>query len=380
MSELILANARLIGEEAITTGSLTVVDGVIADIAEGARVPVGAIDCGGDFLSPGLIELHTDNLERHVKPRPAVRANSIDAVLAHDGELASTGITTVFDALRIGSVVSKKYSGYGPYAQDAAKAINQLSDRGQLKIDHFLHLRAEVCSETLEDELASFRGTPRVAIMSLMDHSPGQRQFRDTEQLRVYLKGKHNMSDEQVDQHFINTAKLHARVAERHRDLALKFGQEIGAVLASHDDTTAEDVELAVATNVGLAEFPTTMEAAEMCNANEIAVMMGAPNLMRGSSHSGNVSALDLVPPGWMQILSSDYVPSSLLRAAVKLGLILDDMAAGMATVTAAPARVSRLTDRGVLATGMRADLLRFTLADDLPLIRGVWSGGRQVA
>ena len=107
---------------------------------------------------------------------------------------------------------------------------------------------------------------------------------------------------------------------------------------------------------------------------------MGAPNLTRGSSHSGNVSALDLVGPGLLHILSSDYVPSTLLRAAVKLGGIVGDMAAGMATVTSAPAKAADLTDRGILAVGMRADLLRFRVTDDRPLVRGVWSGGRQVA
>ena len=380
MSELVFANARLIREGAVTTGCLTVVDGQIVQITEDGGVPAGAIDCAGDFVSPGLIELHTDNLERHMKPRPGVRALSVDAVLAHDGELASTGITTVFDALRVGSVVSDKHSGYAPYAQDAADAINSLADRDQLRISHLLHLRAEVCSETLEDELAGFRETPRVKIVSLMDHSPGQRQFRDIDQLRVYLKGKHNMTDQQVDEHFVNTAQLHQRVAERHRDLALSFARDADAVIASHDDTTAEDVEMARAAKVGLAEFPTTMEAAELCNSNNIAVMMGAPNLMRGGSHSGNVSAAELVAPGLLQILSSDYVPSSLLRAAVKLGLMLDDMAAGLASVTSAPARAAALDDRGILEVGKRADLLRFTVVGDLPLVRGVWSAGRQVA
>lgn len=380
MTSFTLANANIVTPTEVVTGALLVENGVIVEIAAGDNIPKGAVDCDGDYVTPGLIELHTDNLERHMKPRPGVRQAHADAVLAHDGELASTGITTVFDALRIGSVVSDSRTGYEPYARAAADAINELADSDSLRIDHLVHLRAEVCSETLGEELESFRGAPRVRIVSLMDHSPGQRQFRDTAQLKQYLRGKHNMSDDAIADHFTRMKQLREKVADGHRDLALAFARDAGAVIASHDDTTPADVDMAVAADTRLAEFPTTVEAAELCDKHGIAVMMGAPNLMRGSSHSGNVSALDLVSPGLLHILSSDYVPSTLLRAAVKLGGMVGDMAAGMATVTSAPARAANLKDRGALVVGMRADLLRFRVSGDRPLVRGVWSGGRQVA
>ena len=380
MTAFTLANASIVTPTEVMTGRLTVESGVITEIATGDGVPQGAVDCGGDYLSPGLIELHTDNLERHMKPRPGVRQAHADAVMAHDGELASTGITTVFDALRIGSVVSDSRTGYQPYARAAADAINELADTDSLRIDHLVHLRAEVCSETLAEELKSFRGAPRVRIVSLMDHSPGQRQFRDTAQLKQYLRGKHNMSDDAIADHFTRMKRLREEMSDMHRGLALDFARDAGAVIASHDDTTAADVEMAVEADTHLAEFPTTIEAARLCAGHGIAVMMGAPNLMRGSSHSGNVSALDLVGPGLLHILSSDYVPSTLLRAAVKLGGIAGNMAAGMATVTSAPAKAANLQDRGTLAAGLRADLLRFRMAGDRPIVRGVWSAGRQVA
>ena len=380
MTDFTLANASIVTPQHVMTGRVTVENGVIAEIVAGDTVPRGAVDCGGDYVSPGLIELHTDNLERHMKPRPGVRQAHVDAVLAHDGELASTGITTVFDALRIGSVISDSRTGYEPYARAAADAINDLADSDSLRISHLVHLRAEVCSETLGEELDSFRGSPRVRIVSLMDHTPGQRQFRDVAQLKQYLRGKHNMSDDAIADHFTRMKRLRENVADTHRDLALAFARDAGAVIASHDDTTPADVEMAVEAETRLAEFPTTLEAAGLCDRHGIAVMMGAPNLMRGSSHSGNVSALDLVGPGLLHILSSDYVPSTLLRAAVKLGGIVGNMAGGIATVTSAPARAAGLNDRGAIAEGLRADLLRFRVVDDRPLVRGVWSAGRQVA
>ena len=379
-NEFCFANARLIVDDQVVTGRLTVADGLIASIDHGDAVPNGAVDCGGDFLSPGLIELHTDNLERHLKPRPGVRQPTKHALLAHDGELASTGITTVFDALRVGSVISDGRNAYEPYAFEAAQALDSLREGRQLRIDHKVHLRAEICSETLAEELEDFRDARHVGIVSLMDHTPGQRQFRDTSQLVLYLKGKHGMSDDDIEQHFSNMRALQDRNGQRYREAAVKFANDTGAVLASHDDTTMEDVVQSKAVNCRLAEFPTTVEAAAECNNADIAVMMGAPNLMRGKSHSGNVSAAELVATRHLQILSSDYVPSTLLHAAVKLGTMMNDMATGMATVTAQPARVAGLADRGRLAVGQRADILRFGLEDSHPIIRGVWSMGRQVA
>jgi len=379
-NEFCFANARLIVDDQVATGRLTVADGLIAAIDHGDTVPNGAVDCGGDFLSPGLIELHTDNLERHLKPRPGVRQPTKHALLAHDGELASTGITTVFDALRVGSVISDGRNNYEPYAFEAAQALDSLREDRQLRIDHKVHLRAEICSETLAEELKDFRDSRHVGIVSLMDHTPGQRQFRDTSQLVLYLKGKHGMSDDDIEQHFSNMRALQDRNGQRHREAAVKFANDTGAVLASHDDTTMEDVVQSKAVNCRLAEFPTTVEAAAECNNADIAVMMGAPNLMRGKSHSGNVSAIELVATGNLQVLSSDYIPSTLLHAAVKLGIMLDDMATALKTVTATPAQVVGLEDRGRLVAGLRADILRFGVEESQPVIRGVWSAARQVA
>ena len=378
--EFSLTNARLILDGEVSRGTIHVADNLIVSIDLGETIHTNAIDCGGDFLSPGLIELHTDNLERHRKPRPGVAQPMRDALLAHDGELASTGITTVFDALRIGSVISDGRNAYEPYALEAASTMRRLKEDNHLRIDHQVHLRAEVCSETLAEELEEFGPEQDIGIVSLMDHTPGQRQFRDTAQLILYLKGKYGMSDTDIEQHFTNMRNLQDRHGSAHRKATVAFANAAGAVLASHDDTTIDDVAQSRAVNCRLAEFPTTLEAASECNDAGIAVMMGAPNLMRGKSHSGNVSAAELVSTGDLQILSSDYIPSTLLRAAVKLGIMLDDMAAAMKMVTVTPAQVVGLDDRGRLARGQRADILRFGLEESQPIIRGVWSAGRQVA
>ncbi|MEM8957502.1 MAG: alpha-D-ribose 1-methylphosphonate 5-triphosphate diphosphatase [Pseudomonadota bacterium] len=377
---LVLANADLVLVDRMARGSLTVADGHITEVTLGGQVPAGAVDCGGDLLTPGLVELHTDNLERHLEPRAGVAWPVDAAIAAHDGELASAGITTVFDALRVGSILSGRKGGTGAYAREVASRILVLRDQRRLRISHFLHLRAEICSETLLEELELFGPEDRIGILSLMDHTPGQRQFRDVSKLKDYLCSKRGLSELEFIDHVAELSALHRRVGDAHEAAAVHAARRCGAVLASHDDTTAAQVTVSAQHGARLAEFPTTQEAARASRDAGIAVMMGAPNLIRGGSHSGNVAAADLLASGDLDILSSDYVPGALLMGAVEIGWRCGDMARGFHAVTEAPARAVGLDDRGRLEAGRRADILRISLPPDgAPVLRGVWSQGRQV-
>ena len=376
--ETLLANALIVLPGEVRRGSVLLRDGRIADIGTGAGVPKGAVDCGGDYLAPGLVELHTDNLERHIQPRPGVNWPHEAAILAHDAELASVGITTVFDAMRVGSIPTG-VGRHGAYARGLADELWALRAGDALRISHFLHLRAEVCSETLEAEMTGFGAQDRVGIVSLMDHTPGQRQFRDLAKFKAYVMGKHGLDEAGFAAHVAQLRALRAANGARHEWAAVAHAARYGAVLASHDDTTEAQVAVSDGYGIRLAEFPTTAEAARACRLHGLAIIMGAPNLIRGASHSGNVAAGDLAGAGMLDILSSDYVPSALLYGAVRLGKMWGDMARGLATVTAAPARAVGLTDRGRIETGARADLVRFGLRGDVPELRAVWSQGRRV-
>ncbi|MEF9603006.1 alpha-D-ribose 1-methylphosphonate 5-triphosphate diphosphatase [Paracoccus sp. PXZ] len=380
MTRTILANARLILPQTVIPGAVVIEDGAIAGIEPGTTVPAGALDMGGDFLAPGMVELHTDNLERHIRPRPGVDWPHAGAILAHDTELAGCGITTVFDAMRVGSIPNEgPDQDYDKYARELAHELAAIRARGVLRISHFLHLRAEVCSETLLAELDEFGPEDRVGIISLMDHTPGQRQFRDISKLAQYVQGKYKLSDAEFADHVARLKALRARFGDRHEAAAVEIAHRLGAVLASHDDTTAEHVALSAGHGVRLAEFPTTPEAAAACHDHGIMVMMGAPNLIRGGSHSGNVSAAELARAGHLDILSSDYVPSGLLAGALILARIWDDLPRAMATVTANPAQAAGLHDRGRLTPGLRADLIRFAMLEDTPVMRETWVRGRRV-
>ncbi len=353
--------------------------GVIVDLAEGDAVPRGAEDCQGDFIIPGMVELHTDNLERHMEPRPEVDWPHLSALVAHDAELASTGITTVFDALRVGSIHTGK-GGYLPYARNLANELLSAREQDLFKISHFLHLRAEICSETLLEEMADFGPDDRVGIVSLMDHTPGQRQFREIKALKAYVAKKRGMNDEEFETHVQNLLGLQARNGTRHEAGAVKEANRYGAAIASHDDTTEEHVKKSKANGVKFAEFPTTIEAAQACRDHGIGVMMGAPNIVRGGSHSGNISARELAHNNLLDMISSDYIPAALILSAFQLADVWNNIPKAIACVSANPAAAAGLRDRGALKVGLRGDLVRIQRHNLVPLIRGVWCKGDRVA
>lgn len=379
--ETVIVNARLVLADRVETGAAVIRDGRIAWVEpRGGSARVDAIDFEGDLLAPGLVELHTDNLERHLQPRPGVPWPAAAAIVAHDAELAGCGITTVFDALRVGSLIDGGKAGYRKYARPVASDILGLARAGTLRLRHRLHLRAEICSETLEEELAEFGREDAVGIVSLMDHTPGQRQFADLSKLNAYVTGKHSMTAEEFAEHVARMTDLQRRHGVRHEAAAVAEARRLGAVLASHDDTTEAQVAASAAHGARIAEFPTTLEAAHASRARGVAVVAGAPNLLRGGSHSGNVAAEALAAAGALDALSSDYVPASLLIGALRLAEATGSLARGFAAVTSAPARAAGLTDRGRLAEGLAADLIRVRVIDGLPLLRGVWVAGRRVA
>ncbi|MDO6725878.1 alpha-D-ribose 1-methylphosphonate 5-triphosphate diphosphatase [Cognatishimia sp. 1_MG-2023] len=378
--QTIFANANLVLNDEVVTGSLVVQDGLITDIDSGSSVPPSAIDLGGDYLAPGLVELHTDNLERHLAPRPKVDWPYRAAILAHDRELAGTGITTVFDAIRVGSIVSGQSKRYGKYARRMADEILAMREQGQLRISHHIHLRAEICSETLVAEFDEFSAEDRIGIVSMMDHTPGQRQFADLSKFETYVRGKYSFGDQEYRDYVDFLYSLQAQYGADHEAATVAAAKRLGATLASHDDTTADQVAASHAYGVTIAEFPTTVAAAQACHENNIATIMGAPNLIRGGSHSGNVAAAELAQLDRLDILSSDYVPAGLLMAAVQLGDIWGNLARGMTTVTSQPAKAVGLTDRGTLEIGGRADLIRFSVFDGTPVLQETWSAGNRVA
>jgi alpha-D-ribose 1-methylphosphonate 5-triphosphate diphosphatase len=378
-AELIFTHARIVTEDAIVEGTLVVRDGTIAALESGRSAAPGAVDCAGDYLLPGMIELHTDNLDKHIAPRPGVHWPAESAVIAHDAQIAASGITTVFDAVAIGDVHRDSDRLATLTAMTDGLALCQQHD--MLRAEHFLHLRCEISHGGLIEQLRPLSEAPSLRLVSLMDHTPGQRQFADLRQYVNYYKGKYHLNDDQLDTFIQRCTEERMRHGDANRAAVIDLAKSRGLRLASHDDATPDHAEEAAACGAVLAEFPTTLAAAAALRAHGISILTGAPNVVRGESHSGNVSALALARDGLADILSSDYVPASLLPAAFRLAKALDyTLPAAIRLVSANPADAMGLSDRGRLAEGLRADVIRVSERGPVPLVRAVWRAGERVA
>jgi len=379
MGETILSNARIVLADEVVEGSLQLRDGKVAGIAAGATTVKSAEDLDGDYLLPGLIDLHTDHFEKHVLPRPGTRWNMVSAVLAHDAQMAAGGITTSFDCVCVG--VSIKHPERREIFRPMVDAVREASTKDMLRADHIVHLRCEVTDETVVALFDSVADHAAVGMMSLMDHAPGHRQYPDVRRFRERTMKNLRLSEAEADAHIERLLGAQEYLVPRNRMELAERGRARGLAIASHDDETPDHIAEAAALGISVTEFPTTLAAARAARDNGMKIIMGAPNLMRGGSHSGNVSAAELAAEGLLDNLASDYVPASLLQAAFRLtqaehGIALPQ---AVATVTAQPAETARLSDRGRIAPGLRADLVRVATVDGLPFVKTVWREAERV-
>ncbi|HBK08740.1 MAG TPA: phosphonate metabolism protein PhnM [Acetobacteraceae bacterium] len=375
--ETILTNAILVLRDEILTGTIVMHGQTIADIQAGPSQSRGAIDVGGDYVIPGVVDVHTDNLERQVQPRSLARWPSRSAMVAHDAQCAAAGVTTVLDALCLGDLGFDKERI--KTFQDGVVDLDALTEAGLLKSQHFLHLRCEVPATDVLDLFDPVADHPLVRMISLMDHSPGVGQYANIDFYRK-LRRQGGLDEATVERRIGEMQAQRARLRDPNRKALLDRVRGTSIALASHDDRTEEEIAENAADGIKISEFPVTMEAARAAKAAGMMVIAGAPNIVRGGSHSGNVSAADLVRAGAVDAFASDYVPPSLIEAAFQCvreeGLSLPD---AIAMVSDHAAQMSGLPDRGRLETGLRADMVRVRLHGTLPIVRQVWSAGERV-
>jgi alpha-D-ribose 1-methylphosphonate 5-triphosphate diphosphatase len=378
---MLIKNARIVTPDTTFTGVVEVREGRIHSVEEGTTQVPEAVDWEGDHLLPGLVELHTDNLEKHLAPRPGVLWNTHAAFAIHDAQVAASGITTVFDSLVIGErdaggLRSRKVQ------DECGRALLETAAAGLFRVDHFLHLRCEVATRDAADAFVEMCEHPLLRLVSLMDHTPGQRQWHDPVLYRQYHERNGKVSDETWEEMLAELKARQEAFARPHRRKIVEMSRARGLPLASHDDTSLEHVEEAVRDGVALSEFPTTLAAARGAHERSIGVIMGAPNIVRGGSHSGNVAAADLAREDVLDILSSDYVPSSLMQAAFQLHTDIGwSLSKAMRTVSWNPAKSAGLADRGGIVPGLRADLVRVAVRPGMPPVpRATYVEGQRIA
>jgi alpha-D-ribose 1-methylphosphonate 5-triphosphate diphosphatase len=376
-TETILTNAILVLPDETLHGTVLVNGLTIVDVQPGRSHLTGAVDCGGDFLIPGVVDVHTDNLERQVQPRSLARWPSRSAMVAHDAQCAAAGVTTVLDALCLGDLGFDKERVQT--FREGVVDLDELTEAGLLKAEHFLHLRCEVPATDMLDLFDPVAGHPLIRMISLMDHSPGVGQYANLDIFRK-LRRQGGLDEDTVERRILEMQAHRARWRDPNRRALLDRVRGTTIALASHDDRTEEEIAENVADGIRISEFPVTMEAALAAKRAGMQVIAGAPNIVRGGSHSGNVSAMDLVRAGAVDAFASDYVPTSLIEAAFQCAR--EDrisLPAAIAMISGHPARMSNLPDRGWLDAGLRADIVRVRLHGTLPIVRQVWRGGERV-
>ncbi len=376
MNELLIRNARIVTADEEFIGCVRVQGGDICAVDRGDTSVASAQDWGGDWLLPGLVELHTDNLEKHLSPRPGVLWNAHSAMTVHDAQCAAAGITTVLDSIVVGDLEEG-----GPRNQTlhtSIAALHQCRDEGLMRIDHWLHLRCEVSAPDILESFNQYIDDPLLRMVSVMDHTPGQRQWRDLVSYRRYTERNGRYNEQAFDTMVAQRKVDQLTYALPHRQQMVQACSARHLPLASHDDTLLSDVELAVSEGVRMSEFPTTVVAAEAARRSGMAIIMGGPNMVKGGSHSGNVSAAELAQLDLLDIFSSDYVPSSLLMATFMLAKLEGwSLPKAVRTVTRNPARAIGMADRGEVAVGARADLLRVRMnRAGMPTVLQTWVAG----
>ena len=344
-------------ERLVEHGSIRIEEGLIAELAE--RPVPGGIACGGLELFPGFIDLHGDMIEQEIEPRVRVDF-PMEVALAHlDARLAAAGVTTAYAAVSFSRGAKEGERRSFEHTTRTIRALDAL--RGHCRVDHRIHARFDITFEHALDALAGLLEDGAVDLVSLMDHTPGQGQYRDVERHVELVAAQRGVSRARAQTIVTDRIAANARPPEvllGNLHAVASLCRRHGVALASHDDDTADKARLMADLGARVSEFPVTVEAAEAAVGCGMMTAMGAPNAMRGQSYSGNLSARDAHARGLLHILAADYHPGAILPAVRALARTDPDGLAGAARlVTAHPADALGLDDRGELAPGRRADL-----------------------
>jgi alpha-D-ribose 1-methylphosphonate 5-triphosphate diphosphatase len=373
-----LTDLRIVLPDGVLERGAIRIDGeVIAAIREG-EAPAGArgalVDGRGLLAIPGMIDMHGDMLEIEAEPRPGAHFPLDLALHELDKRLAGNGITTAYAAVSFWETVRRERARTTDRAVQLVETIHRL--RPGLLVDHFIHARYEVTTPSVAPALADLLAGRRIHLLSLMDHTPGQGQYRDLEQYVAAISQWRGVDPRALE---AETRAKMAQGAPGYWPAARAIVQQaaaLGVPLASHDDDTALKVELMAGFGVRLSEFPVTLEAARAARRHGMAVVMGAPNAMRGHSHTGNLSALEAVAAGAVDLLASDYAPAAMLQALfVIVERELLPLHAAVRLVAQHAAAALGLHDRGRLAPGLLADIA-LVEPDVRPRVRGTLRRG----
>lgn len=350
-------------------------DGLVVAVEERGAAPAGAIDGRGLLCLPGLVDVHTDGLEKEIHPRPTVAFPLDFALRAFEGRLRHAGVTTAFHGVAFED--DQRYQRTLDQARDLHRALRERACSGGAPVDHRILHRLEARSpeglDAMSPHLAELDGP---ALLSFEDHTPGQGQYRDPRALVAALRPEQLPPGRSAEQHVADLmaqGEQRADVRDRNLERITALARSGRIRLVAHDCEDAADVHAAHERGAAVAEFPLTVDAARAARTLGMPTVMGAPNVLRGGSHSGNVAAGELVRAGLCSALASDYHPATLLGAVFALAHGGMALPAAVALVTEGPARVGALDDRGRLLPGLRADLALVDHDGRWPHVAATW-------
>lgn len=365
-------NAKIVTPESVVEGNLILEEGRIGGISRRPERSGETLDAAGRYVLPGIVDLHSDAVEKQLEPRPGVTVPEELAFLEMDRYFASSGITTGFHAI---SFMEDKNRSLAR-GRRICDMISRFRPEGSVR--HELHLRCELPEEGSLDVIEDLVATHPVRIVSMMDHTPGQGQFRDLEWFRRYWREDVGMDESRISAAIAEAENVEYRLALDRVERIVKAAKQNGTALASHDDDTVERVEELAARGVKISEFPVTAEAARRARDLGLTVCMGAPNALRGTSSGGNLSAMEAIQFGFVDSLCSDYHPPSMLQAAFKLAEEkLLELPAAVRLVSSGPAHAVGLFGRGEVRENATADILLVGERLGLPVVTHAIVDGR---
>jgi len=371
---MILRNARAITPKAVIESARVVwEDDTIIEVGPLGGLSEG-IDIGGQFVMPALVDLHNDGLEKAVNPRPKAAFPEDLSFRYFDRYLATTGIGTEFNAVYFSDNLEEGRGTAQAVRWSRMLLKAHLSD--DCLVEHHVLHRWDIVNSTDPTALWSSTEGWRIKMVSLNEHIPGKGQYRNIDGYRAIKQAMTGMNPGEIDSWI--DARLRLQTSPGAWESVAAEAQRRGCILVSHDDDTVEKVDLMASIGVAICEFPVTIEAARHARKKGLLVSMGAPNLLRGGSLSGNVSALELASLGLVDILCADYYAPALVAGVfrlVDLGVL--SLPRAVSLVTSTPARAVGLTDRGRLEAGLRADLIVVALSGGIPLTKALFRNGR---
>lgn len=366
-------NAHLILPDKVVKGNILIEGNRITEVVESglARVNcysnVTLINAEGHYVMPGMIDIHSDAIEKEMQPRPNTLFPINMAFYELEKKLAVSGITTMYHSLTLSDE-------WGVRDKDVVlgiiDSINRLKTIRSM-INHKIHLRYELTFLDGVSTLESLIRQKKIDFMSYMDHTPGQGQFKDAKSLKEFTMQSYGKKEDEIDAFLDRTIGYQAKIDwGKLTDLA-KIAKTKGIRLASHDDDTREKIEALLACDGEVSEFPINLETAMFAKAKGIHVCVGAPNIVRGKSHSNNMRAIDAICNDAADIVCSDYLPSAMLPALFQLTREGIKLTEAVKMVTLNPARALGIdNDVGTLEVGKYADLILVELHQDYPIVR----------